>query len=96
MIYSSTVTSKGTITLPVSIRKALGITEGQQVDIQLKGDSIEVTPKGGWEEVMAVGKEIAQYARKQGIKGIDIPALRKKADQIKAAEYRKKYFEMGE
>lgn len=34
MTYSSTVTSKGTITLPADVRKALNITPGQQVDIE--------------------------------------------------------------
>ena len=34
MVYSSTVTSKGTITLPADVRKTLGIAPGQQVDIE--------------------------------------------------------------
>lgn len=34
MTYTSTVTSKGTITLPADVRKALNITPGQQVDIE--------------------------------------------------------------
>lgn len=50
MIYESTVTSKGTITLPASIRKKLGIVEGRKVRIQLRGNNISVKPQGGWDE----------------------------------------------
>ena len=90
MTYNSTVTSKGTITLPARIRKELGITEGQLVDIELRGGTIHVTPKGGWEDVMAVGDEIAKYARTHG-KTLDIEKLRAEADDIRAAEYHQKY-----
>lgn len=53
MIYESTVTSKGTITLPASIRKKLGILEGRKVRIQLRGGVISVRPQGGWDEFFA-------------------------------------------
>lgn len=45
MIYSSTVTSKGTITLPADVRKALNITPGQQVDIEFIEASNRLTIK---------------------------------------------------
>jgi AbrB family looped-hinge helix DNA binding protein len=53
MIYESTVTSKGTITLPASIRKKLGIVEGKKVRIQLRRGVISVKPESGWEEFFA-------------------------------------------
>ena len=92
MTYSSTVTSKGTITLPASIRKKLGITEGKKVTIELRGDKIEVTQQGGWEGVLAVGEKMREYLRKHGDADTDIAQLREDADVIKAAEYKKKYF----
>lgn len=45
MVYSSTVTSKGTITLPADVRKALSITPGQRVDIELIEASNKITIK---------------------------------------------------
>lgn len=45
MTYSSTVTSKGTITLPADVRKALHITPGQQVDIEFVEASNKLTIK---------------------------------------------------
>ncbi len=91
MTYSSTVTSKGTITLPASIRKKLGITEGKKVTIELRGDTIEVTPQGGWEGVFAVGEMLRADLYKRGIKSKDIAELRADADAIHAAEARKRY-----
>jgi len=36
------VTSKGQITIPVEIRRTLGITEDSYVDISLEGDEVHV------------------------------------------------------
>ena len=63
MTYSSTVTSKGTITLPASIRRQLGITEGKKVTIRQSGDKIEVVPQSGWEEFFAMTEQIGRKVR---------------------------------
>lgn len=94
MKYTSTVTSKGTITLPASIRAKLGITSGNEVEISLKGDTIAITPKGGWEQLVYVGAEIRQELKKRGVKTpINIESLRKDTERIKAEEYRQKYLD---
>lgn len=91
MTYTSTVTSKGTITLPASIRAKLGITEGKKVTIQLRGDTIEVVPQGGWEEFFAVGEKLRADLKKRGVSVTDIQELRAQADRVKTKEYRDKY-----
>lgn len=63
MIYESTVTSKGTITLPASIRKKLGIVEGRKVRIQLRAGSISVKPRDGWDEFFAATETFGEKAR---------------------------------
>lgn len=40
---AGSVTSKGQITIPVAIRKALGIGERDRVDISLEGDRAVIT-----------------------------------------------------
>jgi len=39
----ATLTSKGQITLPKSIRQALGVTAGAKVSFELRGDEVIVT-----------------------------------------------------
>lgn len=63
MIYESTVTSKGTITLPASIRKKLGIVEGRKVRIQLRASSISIKPQDGWDEFFAATETFGEKAR---------------------------------
>ena len=65
MAYSSTVTSKGTITLPASIRKKLGIHEGNKVTIELKGEIIRVRPQAGWDEFFVQTADLGKKARDQ-------------------------------
>lgn len=65
MTYTSTVTSKGTITLPASIRKKLGITQGRKVTFSLHGDTISVKPESGWDEFFAATADFGAKARAQ-------------------------------
>lgn len=92
MNYTSTVTSKGTITLPASIRKKLGITPGKEVDISVRGDTITVRQKGSWEEVFAFGDKLKADLKKRGK---SLPTsddeLKRQVDAIKIKEYRQKY-----
>ena len=40
----ATLTSKGQLTLPVSVRKALGLVAGAKVDFVAEGDGFKVVP----------------------------------------------------
>lgn len=83
MTYSSTVTSKGTITLPASIRKHFGITEGKKVTIQQSGDKIVIVPQSGWEEFFEATERIGRKARRDIAKGKIKPLLTN--DEIQTA-----------
>ena len=92
MNYTSTVTSKGTITLPAEIRARLGIEPGNEVNIELHGDTISVKPKGGWEEFFVVGAKMRQDLERRGMKvAWDLDKLRADVDAVKTAEYAEKY-----
>lgn len=65
MNYISTVTSKGTITLPAALRAQLGIREGDKVEISLEGNRIITTPKLGWDEFFVQMHEFGAKARAQ-------------------------------
>jgi AbrB family looped-hinge helix DNA binding protein len=47
MIYSTTVTSKGQVTLPAAFRRKLGIKPGERLKVELQGDSV-VVHKDDW------------------------------------------------
>ena len=94
MAYTSTVTSKGTITLPASIRKRLGISEGKKVSIELRGDTIKVRPQAGWEKAFAVGEKLSAQLRQGGGKlPVSDDALKRLIVEVKVKEYREEYAE---
>lgn len=51
----ATLTSKGQITLPRSIRQALGVTTGGKIEFELRGDEIVVTRAGTGHDDPAIG-----------------------------------------
>lgn len=55
----ATVTSKGQITLPKSIRQALGITVGSKVAFDLRGTEVVVTRAEAGHEDPAIGAFLA-------------------------------------
>jgi AbrB family looped-hinge helix DNA binding protein len=96
MNYTSTVTSKGTITLPSDIRARLGIEQGNEVSIELRGDTILVKPKGGWESLLAVGAEMRADLEARGVRLPSDPTdLTSKAEAMKVEEYSAKYLPKG-
>ncbi len=64
MTYTSTVTSKGTITLPAALRSQLGIKEGDKVEISLQGNKIVTVPQIGWDEFFSDEYDFGGKARK--------------------------------
>lgn len=88
MNHTSTVTSKGTITLPASFRRKLGITEGKKVTITLKDDTIQVTPQGGWEDVLQAGDALRAGLRERQV-AYDVATLPRRAEKIKIADYKR-------
>lgn len=74
------VTSKGQVTIPVTVRRALGIEPGSEVDIVASGDHAELRPtaarlsrgeqavallKGSWQSNLTTD-ELMQMTRGEG------------------------------
>jgi AbrB family looped-hinge helix DNA binding protein len=59
------ITSKGQITIPVEVRRALGVREGDTVIFQKDGDAIRVLPKR---------EGTSPFAKYQGIGNPGIPS----------------------
>lgn len=60
MKYTSTVTSKGTITLPAVYRKKLGLRQGQKIDIDLKNETLTITKTSDIKDIRAQNAKILQ------------------------------------
>lgn len=56
---SATLTSKGQITLPKTIRQALGVTTGSKVAFELRGSEVVVTRAEAEHEDPAIGAFLA-------------------------------------
>ena len=68
--YSSTITSKGTVTLPAQLRHKLGLVTGGRVTISLKGGSFVIKPQGTWDDFMNIRDEINDKTKNK-VKNID-------------------------
>lgn len=75
MNYTSTVTSKGTITLPAAFRAKLALTEGDKVEISMRGSVVTIRPKLGWDEFFAESKSFGEKARRAIASGAKKPLL---------------------
>lgn len=69
MTYTSTVTSKGTITIPATIRQRMGIKEGDKVEISLHGNTIVTRLQIGWDDFFTDEFDVGAKARNQISKG---------------------------
>ena len=85
MTYTSTITSKGTITLPAAFRAQLGLKEGDKVELSLSGDSIITKPQSGWDEFLSNTNDFGKKARTMMASGKK-KALLSSVDIARAAE----------
>jgi len=60
---TSSLTSKGQVTIPKALRQQLGLARGNRVSFQLVGDHIEVRPLKQEQAVRASGFEMLRSQR---------------------------------
>jgi antitoxin PrlF len=63
----STVTSRGQITLPASMRRRLGLGEGDRVDIDQQGDTLVVRRASTLSVTEQTAGALSKYATKQPV-----------------------------
>lgn len=62
----ATITSKGQITLPATVRRELGLRAGQKVSVRIQDDSVVIDRPG---DVAAVRVRLREEAQKSGTWG---------------------------
>lgn len=68
MTYSTTLTSKGQMTLPVSFRRKLGVNPGDQVLVELRGNEVVVQKNNWLENLKKIQAENQSYLKSHNIK----------------------------
>lgn len=91
MRYSTTVTSKGTITIPSSIRKHFGIEQGRQIKVSVSSDNKIVLDPGITMEQFEEARKrlLASIPRKR--LGLTGKALKEGIEKAKIEAYKQKY-----
>ena len=78
MTYTTTVTSKGTITLPADIRKKLQISSGQKLSINLnRNDQVVIDAPVDIEKIRAKTK---RHMKNSGTKPLSIEQMNEAVD----------------
>lgn len=91
MKHTTTVTSKGTITIPSSIRKQFGIEQGRRIKVSVSSDNKIVLDPGITREQFEEARErlVASISpKKLGLSG---RALKDAIDRARVEEYKRKY-----
>ena len=69
MTHSTTVTSKGQVTIPAEFRRSLGLKTGETVRFKLAKDNQIVIEKNDWEQQLAkLHVKVAAHLKKYHIK----------------------------
>lgn len=72
MTYSSKLTSKGQVTVPVKIRRRLGLKPGEPVRFRLTTANQVIIEKNTWKDDLAkLHNEVADQLKKRGIKPLN-------------------------
>lgn len=85
--FSSTVTSKGTITLPASFRHKANVKAGSKVIIAMQGNSFVVKPLSTWEDFVDIRDTINKNRAAAKTK----PATNNEIEKAKIAYYKNKF-----
>jgi AbrB family looped-hinge helix DNA binding protein len=66
MEFTTTISSKGQITVPARIRRALHINPGDRLTVNRKGQTITVKPDSYEEKLAELRNELKQHLKKKG------------------------------
>jgi antitoxin PrlF len=69
MTYTTTLTTKGQVTIPVAIRRNLGLKAGESVRFKLDDNNRVMVEKNDWKQGLdELHKEVAAHLKKHTIK----------------------------
>lgn len=90
MTYTSTITTKGQVTIPVELRNKLRIRESDKVSFEQKGDTIII--RAGVDSLLKKARADSQaHLKKKGLQNLSEAELKRRLDRSKKEYYAKKY-----
>ena len=78
---TSTVTAKGQVTIPISIRRQLGLTPGSVVDFEAKSDVAQIRPSTRENMLEHLHQQVAEHSQEYGIPPLTDSQLEQAIDQ---------------
>lgn len=94
MTYSTTMTSKGQITIPATIRRNMGLKAGESVRFKVEKDNQVVIEKNDWKQGLNnLSKEVSTHLAKHKIKPLSDEelddAINENAEQAARERYQR-------
>jgi AbrB family looped-hinge helix DNA binding protein len=94
MTYSTTMTSKGQITIPAVIRRNMGLKAGESVRFKFEKDNQVVIEKNDWKQGLNdLSKEVSAHLAKHNIKPLSDEqlntAINESAEQAATERYQR-------
>jgi AbrB family looped-hinge helix DNA binding protein len=94
MTYSSTITTKGQVTIPVTVRRKLGLKPGESVHFKLESNNRVTLEKNDWQRGLnELHREVAAHLKKHHIKPLSDEeldeAINKAAEEGATEDYLK-------
>ncbi len=87
MKFSTTITQKGQVTLPVRIRRSLGLKTGERVRIEIMGTTAVISKDTYWEELTALRRKLSSHVKAKGLSGLSAEEIKHRAETAKKAYY---------
>lgn len=92
MTHSANLTSKGQVTVPVSIRRRLGLKPGEPVRFRLTSTNQVVIEKNDWrEDLNTLHQEVAVQLKKKKVRTLTSEELDQEIDQAGSAAVTKEW-----
>ena len=92
MTHSTTITSKGQVTIPVDIRRNLGLKTGESVRFKMSKNNQVILEKNDWKQGLAqLHKEVAAHLKKHEVKPLTDEELDDAINQAAQTETTERY-----
>ena len=94
MTYTTNMTSKGQVTIPVTIRRSLGLNAGESVRFKVDNNSQVIIEKNDWKKGLnKLHQEVAAHLKENNIKPLSDEeldnAINEAAEQAATERYKR-------
>jgi AbrB family looped-hinge helix DNA binding protein len=88
MTYSTTITSKGQMTLSAEMRRKLSIKPGERVRVSLQNDKVVIEKDNYLQELEQLRAHLTKRVQEKGLAGMSWAEVKKRADGAKQKHWK--------